>query len=68
MPEDAFALFRTSVRDDRDLQETLQEQRDWETFVPVALAAARERGVPLTEEDLQRARDAARREWFERWI
>ena len=63
-----FARFREIVFADPALERRLQSVPDWPSFVGEAVAAAAERGVALTEDDLLAARDQARRSWLERWV
>jgi sulfur relay (sulfurtransferase) DsrC/TusE family protein len=64
----AFAQFRSVVLGEPSLQGRLQEHEEWDDFVAAALAIAAERGLSLTAEEIEAARAAERRAWFERWI
>jgi hypothetical protein len=67
--EDAsrFARFRTVVLDDPVLQQRLKTITEWEPFTAEAIAAADERNVDLTADDLDAARRHELLGWLTRW-
>jgi hypothetical protein len=67
-PNEQFERLLEVVLADSELQARLRSLQDWPTFVAATLGEARERGLPLTTEDLETARNASRRAWLERWV
>jgi len=65
---DRFERLREAVLADPALQARLRSLRDWPAFVAETLDAATERGLRLTSEDIEAARNASRRAWLERWV
>ena len=69
MPEDTdrFACFRTAVLDEPELEQRLRALDDWDTFTAEAIAAANERAIELTTDELDAARRQAQLGWLARW-
>jgi hypothetical protein len=65
---DRFEHVRQAVLADPELQTELQAIEDWAGFLSATLAAAAERGLPLTADDVENARVAARQAWHEHWV
>jgi hypothetical protein len=65
---DAFARFRAAVLEDPALQERLRAIDDWEPFTAEAVAAASERGIELTADDVDTERSQALLGWLTRWV
>jgi hypothetical protein len=62
-----FARFRSAVLDDPALQQRLQTIPEWEPFTAEAIAAARERNIDLTPDDIDVERAQALLGWLTRW-
>lgn len=63
-----FAELRRHVVSDPELQARLRAVTDWPAFAELVVAVSAERGCPVSTEDLEEERRAARRAWLERWI
>jgi hypothetical protein len=66
--EEAFTRFAVTLGDDPELVAGLAPVEDEAEFVSRACALARARGYEVEPRDVERALEAARRDWFERWI
>jgi hypothetical protein len=62
-----FARFRTIVLGDSALGQRLQTLTDWEPFTAEVVAAARERDIELTADDIDAARRHELLGWLTRW-
>jgi ribosomal protein S18 acetylase RimI-like enzyme len=67
-PMQAFDQFRDLVFSDPALLRQLRQAPDLPALMAMVIAAAGERGLQLSEADLQAAVNANRRSWFERWV
>jgi hypothetical protein len=63
-----FERFRRAVFAEPGLQLRLRSIPDWPGFVAATVAAAAERGIELTADEVLAARRASRRSWLERWV
>lgn len=68
MPLADFDAFRQIVFADRALLEDLRQAPDLPALMAKVIAAARERGLDISEQDLQAVANFNRRAWLERWI
>jgi hypothetical protein len=67
-PVERFERFRSLVLADPALEARLRSLPDWPSFIQAAVEVAAEHEIPLVEDDLLAARQAARRTWRERWV
>jgi len=64
---DNFARLRAAILDDPALQRQLRVITDWETFAAQAIAAAKERGIELTEDEITEERRNQQLDWLARF-
>jgi hypothetical protein len=62
-----FPIFLETVLNDAALREELLQAPDLPALFARVLALARERGLEISEEELQAVVNANRRSWLERW-
>lgn len=62
-----FPTFLAMVLDDAGLRDQLLEASDLPALFARVLTVARERGIELSEAELQAVVNANRRSWLERW-
>jgi hypothetical protein len=62
-----FPSFLVMVLNDAKLRDELLKSPDLPALFARALALGRERGIELSEEELQAVVTANRRSWLERW-
>ena len=60
--------FRSTVRNDLDLQRRFRQTADRESFIQLVVSTGHELGYRFTAEDAENALRAAQRAWIERWI
>ena len=68
MASEDWERFRLRVLSDQALQEQLRATRDWPEFVARSQELAAACGCQISTGDLERARQAGRRVWLERWL
>ncbi len=66
--EPDLAAFVELVVADPSAWPTLQGTENGNEFCAAVVAAAASRGLRVTEDDVTRALNAARRAWLERWV
>jgi hypothetical protein len=62
-----FARFRAVVLGDAALQRRLKTITEWEPFTAEVVAAAHERDLELTADDIDAARRHELLDWLTRW-
>jgi hypothetical protein len=69
LPDDSdrFARFRAAVLAEPELEHRLRAVDDWDAFTAAAVAAATERGIELTREELEAVRRQEQLRWLARW-
>jgi hypothetical protein len=65
---DSFARFRTAVFGEPELEQRLQAADDWDAFTVAAVAAAAQRGIELTTDELEVVRRQEQLRWLARWV
>ena len=68
MPLQDFDQFRRIVFGDPALLDQLLQAPDLPSLMAAVIAAARDRGLDVTAEDLQAVANTNRRAWLERWL
>jgi len=68
MPLADFDVFRKIVFADPALLEDLYRAPDLPALMAKVIAAARDRGLEISEQDLHAVLNLNRRAWLERWI
>ena len=63
-----FERFRELVLADTAMQDRLRVPIERGDFIEIAAETAAENGIDLTNDDIEEALRAGRRDWIERWI